>query len=230
MNLLAIDAAGPILGIAVERGGDFFYEEIDAGVKHSELVMDCVDRQMKKACLYPRSLDGVLCMKGPGSFTGLRIGYSIAKGLALSLSISFVPIPTLDCIALSCPTDGLLIPVIEARKNAWFFCAYRNGKRVLDDMDSSASEIAAIITAEKKHDNEKIFLLGQGSQSLYNSLPEEAKNSFSFILEKRAYAKELIYIAKENNIFAKDNGAFLYSGPEYLRKTDAEIDLAGKAG
>jgi tRNA threonylcarbamoyladenosine biosynthesis protein TsaB len=232
MNLLAIDSACSILCVAVARADEIFYEETDAGIRHSELVMDRIDAQMKKASLKPGELDGILCMGGPGSFTGLRIGYSVAKGLALSLSIPFAPIPTLDCIALSANaapplSGGLVVPVIEARKNVWFFTVYRGAARLLNDTDAAAGEIAAIIN-EKKERDEKITLTGPGAQSLYNSLPEDFLNSRIFtVCEKRGYARELIYIAKSRNIFSNNNSEFLYSGPEYIRKTDAELNLTG---
>jgi len=225
MNLLAIDSAASILCVAVARDDKIFYAETAAGIKHSELVMDCIDGQMKKASLKPGELDGVLCMGGPGSFTGLRIGYSVAKGLALSLSIPFAPVPTLDCIALPYSGDGFVVPVIEARKNAWFFTIYRGDTRLIRDMDATAGEIAAIIN-EKKERDEKITLTGPGAEVLYNSLPEDFVNNRIFsVREKRGYARELLYIAKSRDLFNNDNSAFLYSGPEYIRKTDAELNL-----
>jgi len=236
MNLLAIDSSTQILSIAVSRAEKIFLMETDAGVKHSELIMDIIDGQMKKASLKPNELEGILCMGGPGSFTGLRIGYSIAKGLALSLSIPFAPIPTLDCIALSANTEpplsssGLVIPVIPARKNAWFFTIYHGNTRLMNDMDANADEIAAIICEKKEHD-EKITLTGSGAEILYNSLPDKFVKSLIFpICEKRGYARELIAIAKKRDIFDNDNSVFLYSGPEYIRKTDAELSLIGSAG
>jgi len=230
MNLLAIDSSTPFLSIAVSRADEIFCVETEAGVKHSELVMDCIDGQMKKASLKPDELNGVLCMGGPGSFTGLRIGYSIAKGLALSLSLPFAPIPTLDCIAFSVCPDGLVLPVIEARKNSYFFSMYRSGIRLTNDTDATAGEIAALIT-EKKESDEKITLIGPGAEVLYNNLPEGFENGSIFpICEKHGYARELIYIAKNRKILHNDNRVFLYSGPEYIRKTDAELNLTGSIG
>jgi tRNA threonylcarbamoyladenosine biosynthesis protein TsaB len=227
MNLLAIDSACSILSVAIACGDEILYVETDAGIKHSEIIMDCIDGQMKKASLKPDELDGVLCMGGPGSFTGLRIGCSIAKGLALSLSIPFASIPTLDCIALSrnteCPEGGLVIPLIEARKNAWFFTVYRGDTRLINDMDAAAGEIVSIICEKKEHDNEKIILTGPGAQTFYNNLPEDGQ--FFPPCKKQGYARELIFIAKKTNIFNNDTSAFLYSGPEYIRKTDAELSF-----
>jgi len=228
MNLLAIDTACSILSVAVARPrslqgkeDEIFYAEIEAGIKHSELVMDLIDSQMKKASLNPGDLDGVLCMGGPGSFTGLRIGFSIAKGLALSLSVPFAAVPTLDCMAFPYRKCGLVLAAIEARKNAWFFSLYKDEKPLSPVSDAAADQIAA----EIERLNENITLTGPGAASLYASLPQKIKNNINPVFENRGYAGELIAIAKKDNLPDNKNIALLYSGPEYVRKTDAELSL-----
>jgi len=229
VNLLAIDAASSVLSVAVCRGDDVRHIEAQAGMKHSELVMSLIDEQMKLLSLNAGDLDGVLCMGGPGSFTGLRIGYSIAKGLALSLSIPFAPVPTLDCIAFACRRDsGLLVPLIEARKNAYFWTVFRGGQRLVPDADAPTGEIADAVN--KYLQNEKVILAGPGAQGLFDALTEDVKQNVVLDEKKFGYADELIAIAKTKNIFHNDNTAFLYSGPEYIRKTDAELSLLEKVG
>jgi len=228
MNLLAIDSACSILSIAVSKGDDIIYTETDAETKQSEIAMECIDSQMKKTSLKPQDLNGILCMGGPGSFTGLRIGYSIAKGLALSLSIPFVPVPTLDCIAYQITTDNsaetfeIALTAIEARKNAFFYAFFRSGERLTPDTDGTAEQIIAAINSYK---SKKIMLAGPGAISLYSALPPQTKNNIIIDDKIRGYAKELILIAKDKNLFNNDNSAYLYSGPEYIRKTDAELNL-----
>jgi len=227
MNILAIDTAGALLSVAVEKSHEeekIFYTETEAGVKHSEIVMDRIDDLMKKASLSPGDLDGIVCMKGPGSFTGLRIGFSIAKGLALSLSIPFAAVPTLDCIAL--PHSGLTLAAIEARKGAWFFAFYSDGKPLSPAADGEAAQIAAEIESRLIEDKtQTITLSGSGSSSLFASFPQKIKNSITSAFENRGFAKELIYIAKRDKLLENDSTALLFSGPDYIRKTDAELNL-----
>ncbi|MCL2243857.1 MAG: tRNA (adenosine(37)-N6)-threonylcarbamoyltransferase complex dimerization subunit type 1 TsaB [Treponema sp.] len=252
MNILAIDAACSTLSIAVARNDEIIYEVKDSGTKQSEIIMDCIDSLMKKASLKPQALNGVLCMGGPGSFTGLRIGYSIAKGLALSLSIPFVPVPTLDCIAFQRTginkqinfnneqstmsnekiennnnnnqrSEEIILTVIEARKGAFFYAFFNGYKRLTPDADGTTGQITDII---RKADKGKITAItGPGAQLLYDALPQELKTSIISDSEIRGYAKELILIAKNNKLFDNDNSVYLFSGPEYLRKTDAELSL-----
>ena len=248
MNLLAIDSAGLLLSVALSRGDEIFYEEAAEGMRQSELVMDFIDSLLKKASLKPCDLNGILCMGGPGSFTGLRIGYSIAKGLALSLSIPFATVPTLDCIACqltinseqstaNCGIDAqspLQLAVIQARKNAWFYAFYKGEERLTPDGDGDAFQIAEEIKKYK----EQIILTGPGSALLFESLPEEKRAGIILKNGNRktsgaasfGYAQELLYIAKKINIPDNKSAACLFSGPEYIRKTDAELNFDMKAG
>ena len=228
LNLLAIDSFSSVLSVAVCRADEIHYAQTDARTKHSELVMDMIDSLMKKASLGPNDLDGVLCMGGPGSFTGLRIGFSIAKGLALSLSVPFAPVPTLDCMAFPCRQRALVLAAVEARKNTFFYAFYRGGERLkpqaLVEEDARAEQIAL----EIQRYNEKVTLTGAGASSLYGLLPREAAQNVEPDLQSRGYARELIAIAKMSKTFENDNTAFLYSGPEYARKTDAELNLSAR--
>jgi len=261
MNLLAIDSAADILSVALSCGDEIFYAQAAEGMRQSELVMDLIDSLFKKASLEPCDLNGVLCMGGPGSFTGLRIGYSVAKGLALSLSIPFAAIPTLDCIAYQrtknkeqrienreqstmnkeqrienneqrtekcepLSNSQLLLAVIQARKNAWFYAFFRGEERLTPDRDADSIQISG----ELNKFREQIILTGPGSALLYESFPEETKNRIIIMEENKGYAGEIINIAKKRNIPDNDDIAYLYSGPEYIRKTDAEINLEEKAG
>lgn len=224
MKLLAIDSACSLLSIALSCNQDIFYMETEAGIKQSEIIIDCIDSLLKKAALKANDLDGVICMKGPGSFTGLRIGYSIAKGLALSLSVPFAAIPTLDCAAWEKNKTGeTVLAVIQARKNAFFSAFYKNGECVKPVADLDISQIIEEINSI--NENEKITITGPAAELIYASLPQKEESRITFDKTKKGYARELISIAKEQKILENDVSLFLFSGPEYFRKTDAEISL-----
>jgi tRNA threonylcarbamoyladenosine biosynthesis protein TsaB len=223
LNLLAIDTACSNLSIAVSSEHGIFYTETKAELRHSEIVMDMIDIQMKKASLAPSCLDGVVCMGGPGSFTGLRIGYSIAKGLALSLSVPFVAVPTLDCMASR--YNGLVLSVIEARKNSWFFSVYQGERKIIPAAEAASIRISDEITKTAETENEEMTLTGSGAASLFPSLSHEAVERLIYNNESYGYARELIAFVKKQNLLNNDNSAILYYGPEYIRKTDAELNL-----
>jgi len=226
MNFLAIDSAASILSVALASGENTWNFEADAGLRHSELIMDIADTLMKKAAIKPGDLNGVLCMGGPGSFTGLRIGFSIAKGLALSLNIPFVPIPSLECVGMVYSAwPGLVVPVFDARTNAFFCAQFYKGKRLCPDMDAAPAQIIEAIKNEKSI-ADKILLAGPDAEKLYNSMVsnENLTGLPGFeLVPRRGFAISLIGIAKKMDLFNYDNTEWLYKGPEYIRKSDAEL-------
>ena len=228
MNLIAIDSAAPVLSVAVAVEESTWNFEADAGLKASELIMDIADMLMQKAGIKPGDLDGVLCMAGPGSFTGLRIGFSAAKGLALSLNIPFMPISSLECIAMVYSVwPGLVIPAIDARTNAFFCALFRGGNRLCRDMDAVPAQITAAIEKEKNSD-EKILLAGPDAEKLYDTFV--SNGYFSGLNDlawapRRGYAVSLIDIAKKKKFPCEGINEWLYKGPDYIRKSDAELNL-----
>ncbi|MDR2730563.1 MAG: tRNA (adenosine(37)-N6)-threonylcarbamoyltransferase complex dimerization subunit type 1 TsaB [Treponema sp.] len=229
MNLLAIDSASSILSIAIFANDKFYVDEKDARTSHSEYVMDMIDQLVKKARVNARKLDGIVCMGGPGSFSGLRIGFSAAKGLSLALGIPFAPILSLDCIAAPFSNTDFVIPVIPAHKNAYFFALYRQGKiesPVYDEEIKNINELFENDTFNVKD----IVLTGPGSDTLYQSVSLKAQNRISLAFTKKGYSKELIEIANKNKLFDNINKAWYYQGPDYFRKTDAEKQLAINTG
>jgi tRNA threonylcarbamoyladenosine biosynthesis protein TsaB len=142
-NILALDTASAALSAALSAGEQIWYFQADAGLRHSELLMEIVDTLFGKAGMDRGDLDAVACMKGPGSFTGLRIGFAAAKGIALALGIPLITAPTLDCMAASLSVwPGIVLPAIDAKKNSFFAALYSGGLRLCPDMDAEASVIA----------------------------------------------------------------------------------------
>jgi tRNA threonylcarbamoyladenosine biosynthesis protein TsaB len=220
MNLLAIDTATDLFSVAVAREGDSYLFEADVGLRHSELSMDSIDMLLRRAELKPEDLNGIVCMGGPGSFTGLRIGFSLAKGLALSLGIPFAAVPTLECMVWPFSSlPGIVVPVIDAKQGAYFCALYQNGKRLCEDMDITLDELAA-----KLSHLQLPTITGPGAPLLYDKLC--AMNLQDGIIWGKnlrwGNAATLLHIARESDILA--HGTNDYSaGPEYIRKSDAEL-------
>jgi tRNA threonylcarbamoyladenosine biosynthesis protein TsaB len=223
MNLLAIDTATDQCSVAIASDENTWFFEADAGLRHSELVMDSIDMLMRTASLQPADLSVVLCMGGPGSFTGLRIGFSLAKGLALSLGIPFAAIPTLDCMAWPFAAwPGMVVPAIDAKKSAFFCALYQNGKKISPDMDATPAEIADAIRKNFTTEGHgEILLTGPGAPLLYEKLcAMDALPAINLGKNLRwGNAQTLLAMAQETGIIASDNAA----GPVYIRKSDAEL-------
>ena len=128
--LLAIDTSTDWTGIALFDGTQILAEQIWRG-KHYQSVelVPAIQRMFSKSNVTPAQLSGVGVATGPGSFTGLRIGMSVAKGFALACKLPVVGIPSLDVLCAAQP--GLrrpMIAMIELGRGrfAWIRYVYKN--------------------------------------------------------------------------------------------------------
>jgi tRNA threonylcarbamoyladenosine biosynthesis protein TsaB len=127
MIMLAIETATMTGGIAVVRDNLLVGEaRINVKIAHSERLMNAVEWLLKTVRLSVKDVDAFAVSIGPGSFTGLRIGLSTAKGLAYASDRPLIPVPTLDALARALPFCSLPIcPMLDARKNEIYTGLYR---------------------------------------------------------------------------------------------------------
>src|SRR3990172_1266934 len=127
MRVLALETATLAGGVALLDGARVVGQYLlDVRVTHSERLMVAVDRLLADAGWRPEDLEGLAVSVGPGSFTGLRIGLSTVKGLALALAIPVAAVPTLDAMAAMLPWATLPVcPVLDARKGEVYAALYR---------------------------------------------------------------------------------------------------------
>jgi tRNA threonylcarbamoyladenosine biosynthesis protein TsaB len=121
--LLAIDTAAPRLQLALLRGehADTIVEEMPQG--QAERIFPAIDELLERSGLAYKDLRRIAVTTGPGSFTGLRIGLSAARGLGLALGIPVIGVPSL--LALSLPaTDGPAAVLLDARRDEAYFQAF----------------------------------------------------------------------------------------------------------
>ena len=114
--LLAIDSATRTLSLALHDGqrirAELTWETANA---HTVELTPAVVALCRRALITPRQLTRLAVAQGPGSFSGLRIGIGVAKGLAMALSIPLIPVPTLDIVAAAQPVfSGRLVAVAQA--------------------------------------------------------------------------------------------------------------------
>ena len=148
MKILAVETSTLMGGVAVveDEGGVLCELTLHVAETHSSQLMPAIDYVLKTACLRPDELDAFAVALGPGSFTGLRIGLSTVKGLAVAASKPVVGISTLEAMAHAfayCP--HLICPMIDARMKevyAAFFEA-ENGEisRRSDDVALGVSDL-----------------------------------------------------------------------------------------
>ncbi len=138
MNILAVDTSGPVAGVAVLRDGEVAYEGAAVNrLTHSVNTLPMVEEALDRAGLDVSQIDLYAAVTGPGSFTGVRIGVSMIKGMAHGAGKPCVGVDALEALAAGvCLTDALLCPIQDARAGQVYGAAFWPGMppvRVLGD-------------------------------------------------------------------------------------------------
>ena len=166
MRLLSIDSTGKTAAVAVTEGDTLLSEGFsDEGLTHSQTLLPLVDATLKKADLTIGDMDAFAVTNGPGSFTGLRIGCGLAKGLALGRPC--IAVPTLMALAFNEEQSGrVAVSVLDARCRQVYLGGYSfeggGPQNVIPDQACSAEEAAEQIRALKK----PCIFLGDGAYLL----------------------------------------------------------------
>lgn len=129
MITLAIECATQTVGIAFLDQKKILAElYLDAGGGHAEVLLPALEKLFLLTGLTMERIDLLVCTTGPGSFTGVRIGVSTIKGLALATGKPIVGVSTLEALAMNVfPSRRLICPLLDARKNQVYAGLYRMG-------------------------------------------------------------------------------------------------------
>ncbi|MEM9304397.1 MAG: tRNA (adenosine(37)-N6)-threonylcarbamoyltransferase complex dimerization subunit type 1 TsaB [Pseudomonadota bacterium] len=125
MRILALETATESCSVALQIDGDIRVRETVAPQQHASLLLPWVEELLAEAGIGASSLDAVAVSHGPGSFTGIRIGFSAAQGLAFGADVVLVGISTLEVLAETVGIDhDRVLPVLDARMGEYYFGAY----------------------------------------------------------------------------------------------------------
>ena len=134
-NFLAVDTSGSYMSVvAMKDGKEFSVFEADCAMKHSVLLMEKIDEALKKADLTLEECDFFAACVGAGSFTGIRIGISAVKGLALALGKPTIGVTSFALAAYNAidgKPQGKILCLVDALHDAYYACGYENGELVL---------------------------------------------------------------------------------------------------
>lgn len=221
MNILAFDTAGDFLSVGIQTEAGFFEENRFSGLSHSEHLLPSVERLMKRADLKFKNLDLIVCSKGPGSFTGLRIGMSTAKGISTGCGTPIVSVNNLDIHSHALNFfDGAVVSVIDARKKRFYSAVYSKGKLVSDYFDISAQDLIKYLN--NKYD--RVLFTGPGSELLKKNITDNLLDiDFSVDYFQQKNGVSFSMIERGIDIFNKDGADPDDSGPFYIRLSDAEL-------
>jgi tRNA threonylcarbamoyladenosine biosynthesis protein TsaB len=161
--ILSIETASFNCSVSVFEGNTLisFREDPSPEYTHGELLHVFIDETLKEANIQPNQLSAVAVSKGPGSYTGLRIGVSAAKGVCFALGIPLISIPTLLVLgkALSNP-EGILIPMLDARRMEVYSAVYDAN---LNSIRETRAEILNEDSFSDYLQSKVVHLLGSGA-------------------------------------------------------------------
>ena len=223
MNILALDTLGTTISVAAQGpNGSVFHSVTAASRTHAEQLLPLVDSVVSAAGFTAASVDLVLAPEGPGSFTGLRLGYAAAKALQLSSAARFIPIPTLACIAARYDTwHGGLAVVLDAKRNSFYVQLFKDNQPLCVPFDKTVEELLPLLD-----DANHWLITGYGTDVFMESLAviekEKPKQLFCVETDPLSFAPSMIAYAQTYT--CSPTTASDYAGPVYIRKSDAEKD------
>ena len=168
MNILAVDTAGKTAGVALLQDDRLLYEVyLDAGMTHSETLMPMIDTCLKTCGMTCADIDLYGVNAGPGSFTGLRIGLAVVKGLALPRQIPCAGVSTMAALAYGLAGEGTVIGAQDARRGQVYWGAFDLAAhdRLTPDTAAPVTTLENFVQTCKK----PLFFVGDGATLCYNT-------------------------------------------------------------
>ena len=223
MNILAIDTALGACSAALLVGGDVVawrYEDRMRG--HAERLLPMVEEVLEEASLPKSQLQGIACTRGPGTFTGVRIGLSAAKGLCLALDIPLAGFTTLEVVAHNIigsddVSDGPLCVAHDARRGEVYFQKFAVANGEINAVGEAKA--APLENIQEELPAGKCSLIGTGVDLVLDNLPDEISGRVHVPgIKAQPDARVMAAMAaRAPERFEKERGI----APLYLRAPDA---------
>ncbi len=187
-NLLLIESSNEICSVALSQEKSIIQEKyIDKPNSHSVYLAPFVNEVLNNATMSINELDGVVISDGPGSYTGLRIGSSLAKGICLGAGIPLMAISTLKGLAKKAlndyPSVDQAIALVDARRSDAYIGVYNQQLKPI------IKEQFITINSELKIEKSNAVVVGSGAMKFINELDVKKELKYS---ESVLYAKDLL--------------------------------------
>lgn len=226
MKVLGIDSSGLVASAAIVSEEALIAEfTINNKQTHSQTLLPMIDQVVQMSNVSLEEIDGIAVAAGPGSFTGLRIGSSTAKGIGLALNKPILSIPTLEGLAyrMAC-TDGVICPLMDARRQQVYTGIYQMDakERLVCITEQCAISVEEMIDKVNALD-QKVHFLGDGVDVYREQIIEKIAVPYDFApipLNRQSAASVAalgIQYLKEGKVESADEHR-----PFYLRKSQAE--------
>ncbi|MBS3681261.1 tRNA (adenosine(37)-N6)-threonylcarbamoyltransferase complex dimerization subunit type 1 TsaB [Ornithinibacillus massiliensis] len=223
MYILAMDTSNQALGVAIVKNKEVVGEVVTNIAKnHSVRLMPAIEQLMKEVNLKPEQLDKIVVAKGPGSYTGVRIGLTTAKTLAWSLNIPVVGVSSLELLAYRAVfSDALICPFFDARRGLVYTGLYENRQgKLVQIIEEQNTTFADWLDRLAGLDKNVIFLspdIEKNREIIVEKLGSQA------VIPEMAYhipkPSDLVLAAEDKDI--EETHALT---PNYLRLAEAEAN------
>lgn len=219
MTILNIETSGKICSVAITIDGQLEMQLDDSeGMQHANKLAPFVDRCMQELTRREIPLDAVAVSIGPGSYTGLRIGLSLAKGLAFSLGIPLIGVDTLKILAVKAmfrsmdwTAEEILVPMIDARRMEVFTAPYDFSLRPLAEpgpMILDADSFRDLLDAGRQ-----LYFFGDGAEKAKQVISHPNAHWIEGLLPQAKDMLALSELAFRRQEFID----IAYSTPQYLK-------------
>lgn len=231
MKILAFDSTAKAASVAVcEDGRLLGLYTIDNGLTQSELLLPMAGNLLGSLKLSFSDIELLAAAVGPGSFTGVRIGVSLVKGIAFGRNIPCVPVSTLEALAENISTlRGILVPVMDARRGQLYTAIFKSDgegvERVTEDLAISTEQLAERLL---EYGDEKIYLSGDGygvAKRALARLDIKTENTPELLITENAYSCAKVALRK---YLIGEYVSDLEYSPTYLRLPQAERERLEK--
>ncbi|MCM1158694.1 MAG: tRNA (adenosine(37)-N6)-threonylcarbamoyltransferase complex dimerization subunit type 1 TsaB [Bacteroidales bacterium] len=233
MKILAVDSSGLVASVAVLDEDNLIAEyTINYKKTHSQTLLPMLDEIVRMTETRLEDIDAIAVAKGPGSFTGLRIGAATVKGLGFALKKPIIGIPTLEGLAMNLyGTGSLVCPLMDARRNQVYTGIYRFQGGVLQVVKEQVAIGIEEIVEALNLIGESVIFLGDGVPVYRECIAEKMTVPYAFapahVNKQRAAAVGARAMDYWKIGLYSDADAF---EPEYLRLSQAERERLEKEG
>lgn len=234
MKLLCLSTAEPGCSLAIVDGNRLVCEEFwKAKLTHSKRLVTMIEHMFeKRASMELADIDGFVTASGPGSFTGLRIGISVVKGLAYAMEKPEAGVSSLDGIAFRFVHSSIPVcAMMDAKRNEVYCAVYQfnHGRLVSKSLERVACPKDAIGMVKGS-----ALFAGSGSKVYKDIIEQEADNpifAHDFMDSVSASALVLALYSKANFFDTPENSLVpSYISPNYIRMADAQLQFSEKQG
>jgi tRNA threonylcarbamoyladenosine biosynthesis protein TsaB len=230
--VLGIDTATSATAVALRLADGWTIEARDdpaAGSHpgHATRLLGMAAELLDRRDLAPGDVDRIAVGSGPGAFTGLRVGVATARGLAQSLSVELVPVPSLAALALTAPAGAPVLAVIDARRREVFAAPFAapEGPQLAPAAVLAPAQIGALLEAPALGET-RVLGVGDGAQRYREEL-----TAAGIVVPPEDSPEHLLRASAicELGIAAEPVSDYQLVVPDYLRRPDAELTLQAAA-